>query len=249
MRFVAIVLAVFSLLLAALAILAPATLLDARLAHVTQGRLRLAAASGTWWRGSGALTDASGQWSIPVAWHVEPASLLRGAVALTLDAPGNSPAPRGKVTWRDGTLSLEGFALTIPAAALEGAVATRGMLAFGGDIVLDAPSFQWSGDHGTGRLTALWQNAHVAGSGAAADLGAMRFDLEARPERLAGHFTNTGGDVRVEGETSVTGASADVNATLTPMPSTPREVARVLAALGTPDSDGAVRVQWHGALR
>ena len=69
------------LLAAALIIEAPATLLDRRVADLTDGRIRIAAATGTVWRGAGELTLLPDGVRIPIAWRLEPMPLLRGVLA------------------------------------------------------------------------------------------------------------------------------------------------------------------------
>src|SRR4029077_16360056 len=68
--------------LAALVVLAPATLVDARRERASDGRLRLAGAEGTLWYGAGwiEMRDAGGTSGVAkrMAWRVRPGSLLRG---------------------------------------------------------------------------------------------------------------------------------------------------------------------------
>ena len=59
------------IIVGALAAFAPASLLDARIASATDGRLRVAETSGSLWRGSGLLGAADGRWRIPVAWTLD----------------------------------------------------------------------------------------------------------------------------------------------------------------------------------
>src|SRR5947207_13293719 len=67
---------------AALVALAPATLIDARLQRASDGRIRLAAAQGSLWSGTGwiELRDSHGASGVAkhLAWRVLPSSLLRG---------------------------------------------------------------------------------------------------------------------------------------------------------------------------
>jgi general secretion pathway protein N len=257
MQRAAMTLAVLVLFLSALAASAPATLLDARLSALTQGRLRLAAATGTVWNGNAVLTNAAGEWSVPIGWHLAPAPLLRGSTNIVLTAPVSGltpgptpgPKPRGNVQWQDENAAFENLALTIPAAAISGTLAARDTLALGGRITLDAPSLQWSGGHGTGSVTVRWQGARLAGNGGVVNLGNVALDLAPRGDQLAGRITNTGGDLRLDGETFIGSQGAGIDVALTPAPSTPRELTRVLAALGTPDVNGVVRVQWRGTVR
>ena len=62
-------------------------------------------------------------------------------------------------------------------------------------------------------------------------------------------MTNAGGDVRIDGTVTIARDSAGIDATLAPQSSAAEPVARALAALGTPDGAGGVRVTWRGALR
>src|SRR5215468_2038928 len=64
-------------LAAALIFEAPASLLDARLASISQGRVRIANAAGTLWRGSGDLVLSGGAHQ-GVAWQIDAWPLLRG---------------------------------------------------------------------------------------------------------------------------------------------------------------------------
>ena len=242
-------LAMLLLFVAAVAAWAPASLLDARLSLWTQGRLRLSAPSGTVWCGKGSITNARGDWSVPVAWRIDPTSLLRGNRMLTIHSPDNGGAAGGNVGWQDETVILDQFALAVPAMALADVIGARGMPALGGVIVLDAPSFRWDGARGAGSLKVRWQNARLASPAGSVDLGTVTLALAPRGSELAAHIENAGGDLRISGETSVVGADARLSATLSAAPSAAPNVVRALAALGVPDASGAVRVQWQGALR
>jgi hypothetical protein len=80
------------LLAAALAIEAPASLVDRRVADLTDGRIRIAAATGTVWNGSGELALLPDGARIPIAWRLEPIRLLRGGLAGSLTA-GDATRP------------------------------------------------------------------------------------------------------------------------------------------------------------
>jgi hypothetical protein len=237
------------LLLAAVAVFAPATLLDSRLDTATQGQLRLADATGTAWNGRGLLTNAQRTWSLPVSWKVDPFALVRGDGAVSLQAAEVGDLPRGDITWHDTTLALEGIAFTVPATAMNETMATGNALAFGGYIAVDAPHVSWSGNGGDGVATAHWSGARVAGNAGTLALGTVSINFAPRNGRIQGRVENRGGDVRIDGEFTLGIASIEVNATLAPMPSTPPAVIRALGALGTPDANGTVRVQWRSGTR
>jgi general secretion pathway protein N len=248
MRFAALALVFLLTLSVALVAFAPSSLLDGRLASATQGRLRLAATQGTVWRGDATLTDATGTWAVPLQWRLEP-SLLARSFAVVFEPRSNSPVPRGRITLAEATAQVDGLSLAVPAAALEGIVSERGTWAFGGDLTLEAPSFAWNGNRGSGALNLRWRGARVAGGGSVLDLGTVSLDLAPHEDRLRGRLANEGGDIRIAGDVDLSGAGANVDASLTPTPSAPRDIVRALALLGTPDANGAVRVRWRGAPR
>ena len=76
-------------------------------------------------------------------------------------------------------------------------------------------------------------------------LGTVAVTFTPRNGRIQGRIDNRGGEIGIEGEFTAGAAGFDVRATLTPLPSTPPAIVRALGALGTPDANGAVRVQWR----
>src|SRR5664279_1190947 len=211
MRYAAMTLCFLVALLLALAVLAPSTLLDQRLSAATQGQLRLTAARGTLWRGSAALTDATGAWSIPVDWRVERLSLAGRGVAVVLEPLPNRAEPRGRIALQEGTVRVDGLSLVVPARALDGAFFARGVFALGGDLTLDAPAFAWSGAQGSGALNLRWRSARVANGGSVLDLGTVALDLAPHEDRLAGRLVNEGGDIRLAGNAEISGAGAQID--------------------------------------
>jgi peptidoglycan/LPS O-acetylase OafA/YrhL len=249
MRSFAVLIAFALLLLAAAAVFAPATLLDARLDTATQGQLRLADTAGTVWNGRGLVTNAQHTWSLPLSWKVDLLSLVRGDMAIMLQAAEGGDLPRGEVAWRDATLALDGVALTLPATALNGTRADSNTMAVGGYIAFDAPHVIWSGNGGDGAATARWSGARVAGNAGTLALGTVAVNFAPRNGRIQGHVENRGGDVGIDGEFAWGNAGVEISATLAPLPSTPPSVVRALGALGPRDANGAVRVQWRSGTR
>jgi len=249
MRLTAILVALFSLLAVACAVFAPAALLDARLDALTQGRLRLADSSGTVWSGHGIATNAQRSWSLPLGWKVDPLRLARGDVGITLQPAEAGDLPRGVILWRDATLSLEGVAFTLPAAVLGESTGAGNLLAFGGYLAFDAPRATWSSNGGDGAATVRWSGARVSGIAGNVALGIVNANLAPRNGRIEGRVENQGGDVRIDGEFAWSPAAMEVNATLAALPSTPPAIVRAMGALGTPDANGAVHVQWRSGPR
>jgi hypothetical protein len=249
MKIVAVLIAFAVLLLAAVALFAPATLLDARLDAVTEGQLRLAETTGSVWNGRGLVTNAQRTWSIPVGWKVDPISMVRGDVVIALQAAPGDDVPRGEIAWRKSTLTMNGVAFTLPANAMNGAIPAANAIAVGGTIAVVAPNVSWSATGGDGTATARWSGARLAGNAGMIALGAVAVTLAPRNGRIQGHVENRGGEITVDGEFTSGVAGSDVRATLTPLPSTPPAIVRALGALGTPDANGTVRVQWRSGTR
>ncbi len=252
MKTFAVIAAVVLLLMAAAVNFAPATLLDARLAAATQGQLRLTGAAGSLWNGRGVVTGESHAWTLPVSWKVDPSALVRGEMAVTLH-DGGSGEPRGKLSWRSGALALEGLALTLPAAALDGALTAANVMALGGEIAVDAPHFSWNSGRGDGAASVRWSGARIAGNAGTLALGTVTVNFVPRDGGVVGRVENRGGDVRIDGEVTLDPAGSLGSVKLTPLPSTPPAIAHALGALagslGTSDASGAVRVQWRNGTR
>lgn len=249
MRVTVVLIALASLLTVALAVFAPAALLDARLDTATQGQLRLADTSGTVWNGRGLATNAQRTWSLPLGWKIDPRRLARGDVGVTLQPADAGDLPRGDITWRDAKLALDGVAFTLPATVLGAATGAGNAVAFGGYLAFDAPNLTWSATGGDGAATVRWSGARVSGIAGALALGTVSANLVPRNGRIEGRVENRGGDVRIDGQFAWSLAGVEVNATLAALPSTPSAVVRALGALGTPDANGAVHVQWRSGPR
>ena len=249
MRPTAILIALVLLLAAAFAVFAPAALLDARLDAATQGRLRLADTSGTVWSGRGIATNAQRTWSLPLGWKVDPLRLVRGDVAVTLQPADAGDLPRGAIVWRDATLTLDGVAFTVPATVLGASTGAGNLMAFGGFLAFDAPHLSWSANGGDGSASVRWSGARVSGMAGNIALGTVSANLAPRNGRIEGRVENRGGDVRIDGEFAWSPAAIEVNATLAALPSTPPAIVRAMGALGTPDANGAVHVQWRSGSR
>jgi len=249
MKRLALSLSAVVLLLAAIAVLAPAALLDWRLAAVTQGRLRLADSEGTVWNGRGVMTDRPGTWSVSLAWRVQPLALLRGVLDVTLHPVGGASEPRGEIRLSQSEITLRNVALSLPAVALQSAIGDRGIVTLFGDIAVEAEALRWDGKSGDGVLHAQWPSSRIAAAGMTALLGTLTMTLVPRDARLAGTIANTGGDVRIAGNVAFTAESIDLDATITPLASTPPPIARTLVLLGPTDSSGAVRLRWRQPQR
>lgn len=106
--------------LAALVVSLPATWLDAGLQRASDGRLRLAAATGTVWSGSGQLqvrdVAARQSWSRPVSWHWQPGGLLRARVTYVVSLDPDRAPMTVAMSWSQ--IEANGIDLALPAAAV-----------------------------------------------------------------------------------------------------------------------------------
>ena len=249
MKLVTVLIAFAVLLIGAVALFAPATLLDARLNAATNGQLRLADTTGSVWNGRGLVTNAQRTWSIPVGWKVDPVSIVRGDVVVALQPVDGDDVPRGEIAWRNSTLTLNGIAFTLPPTAMNEAISAGNAMAAGGTIAFVAPNVSWNSTGGDGTASARWSGARLASNAGMVALGTVGVNLVPRNGGIQGRVENRGGEIGVDGEFTIGVAGIDVRATLTPLPSTPPAIARALGALGTPEANGTVRVQWRSGTR
>src|SRR5436190_6397851 len=131
-------------LVAAIAAFAPAALLDAPLAAFSQQRLRLADATGPWWRGHGAVTTADGGVRIPVRWNVVGAAPVRGGLVVRV-GDGDDDAPRATITIGSAGIDARELHVRVPAAMLATLDPRLQTMTPGGSISVDAPSLSAGG--------------------------------------------------------------------------------------------------------
>lgn len=242
-----------ALLAGALVATAPATLFDARIAALSGGRMRMADAAGTIWRGSGELVLLPSATRQPVRWRLDALPLFRGEVRGTITAQG---APGATIAYGGDHFELRDLDLSLPAASIvRAAGATKIGVGVGGNLVVHVEHLLWLPNTLDTQLSAQWREASVPGAraGASIALGEVSVDLNGRGAELSGPVHNAGGDVEISGELAVAAAgSSKLDLTLRQR-ATDREraenVAAALSMLGSPDGQGGYRVRWAGAWR
>ena len=247
-----LVLVAFATIALAIAIawLAPASLLDTRLARATGGVVRLASAQGTVWTGRGVVAVANAQ--IPIAWKVDPWPLWRGAVRLRVRSDTGADSPRGTIELRADEITLQDTDVTIPAAAIGTLLSgymTSGMLE--GDVNASAVNLHLKSGSNRGEARLAWRNGHIRGIGLTAplDLGEVRAMLVANGATISGAVDNAGGTLGLRGEWMLKEKDAFTLALrLTPRNAGDTELVRWLSAIGAPDGDGW-RINWRLPLR
>jgi general secretion pathway protein N len=140
----------------------PASLMDRTLASATDGRLRIAAASGTFWRGDGLLASVDARRQLqarrPLAWRI---GLAGGAPALWFGEHGR---PLGQLRIDAGGVVLTALDLDIPAALVADAIEHPAARAgWGGNLRFSSPSLRCDWDRRCdGSLDVVWHDARVA---------------------------------------------------------------------------------------
>jgi general secretion pathway protein N len=144
--------------------MAPATLIDSRLQHASEGRLRLAEAHGTVWSGDGQLEirDAYGRSGIAkhTAWQFRPAQLLRGKFLyeVALDH-AIRPFP---VALTPSHIEIADADISLPAAVVGLAVARLATLELSGDLMLQVKRLALARGSIQGNATLQWRSAGSA---------------------------------------------------------------------------------------
>jgi general secretion pathway protein N len=237
----------------ALLITAPATLLDARLAALSDGHLRVANAVGTIWNGSGEVVLLPSRAREALRWQIDAWPLLRSEVrgAIGTDMEG---APNGSVVYGRDHFELRALDLTLPVESILPLV-TSAKIALGGALTLQLDHLAWLANTLDGQLALQWRDASVPGPQADTRiaLGDLRIDLNGHGVELAGPVHNTGGDVEIIGRLTLTAAGAlSLEATLRPRDADRAHadlVTATLSSFGSADGQGGYRVRWSGAWR
>ena len=245
-----------ALLLLALLIEAPATLLDSRLDAASAGHLRLTGAAGTVWNGSGALRLLPGTLATHLSWHIDPWPLLWGELRGTLGSEDKA-SPRASFAVAGSDFSVRDVVLTLPAdGLLRAGGAPASLLPAGGAVAVRAEALTRHGDNFDGRAGVRWDDANLPGPRPAERiaLGDVRFDAVGQGQGIAGTLSNAGGDVEITGTAAISAnGTARVDAVLRPRADIDavraKSIASVLAAAGVPDGSGGYRLAWQQQIR
>ncbi len=157
---------------AGLIAMAPATLLDARLAQESHGRVRLADARGTLWSGAGRLEVRDGEgrsaYGSALAWRLSPVSVLRAR--LVYDVALGRPAARFRLAVSPSRVELAGTDIRLPAEVLGLAVPKLAVLELSGDMRLQVGNLVAGSAYLQGDATLQWLDA-ASGLTAVSPLG------------------------------------------------------------------------------
>jgi type II secretion system (T2SS) protein N len=231
-------------LAATIAVFAPASLVDARIASISRGTLRVADVQGTLWRGRGVLTPPDGRWRLPVEWTLQPLPMLSGATSIAFGAPdGAAQGVRGRVEFRAGRTVTDSLVVRVPATVIASMSGPAAMQA-GGDIELRSDALELAPTGSSGSVAGLWRNARLVGAGLPlVDFGTLTAKLIVRGNALAGPISSRDGSVQVSGDIAIGADRIAADLRLIPDASAAPELHKALAALGPADASGAVSVR------
>jgi hypothetical protein len=249
LRFLAIAAVALVLIAVAITALAPASLVAPYVERATHGRLAATGVEGTLWRGHGVL--GAGDARMPIAWTLDAAPLVTGEMHLRITPiDGVGESPRADITAAQRRITARDVRVSVPARLLQGALTPRtpwrGVWTADGQVAATTPSLEWTPASYDGSLQVDWRHARLTVVDVlSVDLGDATAALTARGERLEGPVTNVGGDLEVRGDVAVdTRGAASISLLLTPRRPDDAELARALAAIGTPEGTGW-RIGWQ----
>lgn len=234
----------------AIAMFAPATLVDARLTASSDGHLRVAEARGTLWHGDGVLATSDGRWRVPIEWTLDPLAALRGEASIVFSTPPRGAhGVQGGIHLRDSRIWARAFNARVPATLVATLAPDLGLDA-GGDVELRSSALSLAPAGSSGQLDATWHNARLSARGLPmVDLGTVSTQLAVRGNALAGPVSNAGGTVRITGNLSLAADRVSADLRLTPDASAAPSLRNALEALGRPDGSGAIAVRVDRNLR
>jgi len=233
-------------------VVAPAQWMAAAVERATGGRVILAEATGSLWRGQAAVVLAPGRdagvasISLPerLSWKLSPWRLATGTVDLTLAHPSALAQPLHLRRDLSGRIEVQGNTLRLPAAVLSGLGAPFNTIRPGGLISVSWQRLEIGGGRLRGDLVGEWQYASSALT-AVSPFGHYRLTAEggypgtrlrlvtlAGPLELSGDGTiDAPGGVRFKGRARpMPGAD----------PSTRAQLAGLLLLLGRRDGDSSI---------
>ena len=193
----------------ALVAFAPATLIDARLAALSDGRLRITEAQGSLWSGSGWLEarEANGSAGIAkrLAWRVLPISLLRGQLVAEIEL--DQSARRFPITVSLSRVDIADADFNLPAAALGLGVPKLGPFRLTGDVLVKIPHLSVERGRIDGDATLRWR---AAGSALTriAPLGDYEVRFKASGRAVQAVLSTLEGPVRLDGNASWSNGAA-----------------------------------------
>ncbi|HVE50697.1 MAG TPA: type II secretion system protein N [Casimicrobiaceae bacterium] len=242
MRSLVVVLLGAVIFAAATTFFAPASLLDQRVARASDGRVRIANASGTLWHGRGVVVAARGQVRLPIEWQLDKVALVRGIVDIALLQDRTTNAPRAHLRVNGERVEVRDIDVTIPAAALGERVS--------GKVNIASDAIAIARGRASGALSIEWRHAKFEPNPQQViDLGDVDVRLKDSGSGMAGPLEARGGPILAHGTVTLTATTVVIDAELVPARSADDHARQALAMLGKLDVRGAVRVSLSRDLR
>jgi hypothetical protein len=238
-----------AVLVIAIAWLAPASLLDSRLARATGGIVRLASTQGTLWNGRGVVTAANAR--LPIAWSVDAWPLVRGVVHLRVRSDAGADTPRAIIDLGTDGIVLHDTQITVPAAAIAGAFGDMAASSVDGEVDASLSNLRLAVGANRGEARLVWHNARIRvfGNANPLELGEVRAGLVANGTTMSGPIDSQGGNVALRGDWTLKEKDAFTLALrMTPGATADAGLVRWLSTVGRPDGDGW-RIDWRVPLQ
>ena len=187
----------------ALAFQAPATLVDAGLQGLTEGRMRMSHATGSFWSGSGLLEirDPASTNAIArgVAWQVLPATLWRARLIAEVRLEG--AARPFSISSSPAETAIREADIEFPAILLAQAEPRLKPLRLSGALRVQAPNLAVGREGMRGTLSVQWLQAGSAVS-PVSPLGSYELRLEGQGRQIQAALSTLDGPVTLDGSGS-----------------------------------------------
>ena len=235
---------------ATLLALAPATLIDARVERASDGRIRLAAAQGSLWSGTGwiELRDAHGTSGVAkhLAWRVRPASLLHGQLVAEVELDQAKPFA---LAISPSRIEIGDALIDLPAAALGVGMPRLAALRLTGEVHVDIPHLSLARGRIDGDATLQWLGAGSALT-PISPLGAYEVRFQAAGPALHAALRTLEGPLQLEGKGTWSSAGAPSFVALARVPVEQQEqLAPLLRLVAVEKSAGSFELSSNVALQ
>lgn len=229
----------------ALVATAPATLADAGLQRVSEGRLRLAEAQGTLWSGTGQfeIRDTVGHTGLAkhLVWRFQPGALLLAQLAYEVElSPGSRPFT---VTVFWSRIEIEHADINLPAVALGLGLPKLAPLELTGEMNLKVSSLSLGRNAARGSATLQWRTAGSPLS-PVSPLGDYELRFEGRGPEVRATLQTLQGPLQLDGQGSWVNGSKPVFLATAHVPSQFRQqLAPFLRLIAVERGDGSFELQ------
>ena len=229
--------------------LAPATLIDAHLERASGGRMRLAAAQGSLWSGTGwiELRDAHGESGVTkhVAWRVRPLALGRGELVAEVELDQAKPFA---LAISPSRIEIGGALIDLPAAALGLGMPRLAALRLTGEVHVDIPHLSLARGGVDGDATLQWLGAGSALT-PISPLGAYEVRFKAAGPALHAALRTLEGPLQLEGKGTWSSAAAPSFQAIARVPLAQQEqLAPLLRLIAVEKSAGSFEITSNRAL-